>query len=134
MKIDTPVSLLHGFKRPLVVHSTAEALEEGRLVEASDVAEEVGIPHRVLLTQNVWESVVSPQTPTKDVVAEIEDRLFEVLWSYRKESLRRRADGLTFLVLVGRSREIARVKAIPGTDAEGEEVLVMALPDEESFE
>ena len=65
-----------------VIHtySRAQAIEDGVLVDATQVAQEAGIKYPVALTQAVWADVVEPDPEDRAEGQSEQGRLWDVLW------------------------------------------------------
>jgi len=121
-----------------VIHSytRAQALDDGVLVDVSEVAREAGIRFPVAVTRAVWGEYV--EVPPGVECQDEQGRLWDILWllycAIRREG---GGDRIFFEVTVrnhnGKLTRKDRVKleAVCGPGDDGEAVITVLLPDED---
>jgi hypothetical protein len=115
-------------------YTRAQAIEDGVLVDASEMAREAGIRYPVALTQAVWaECVAVPDGVTGQDEA---GRLWDILWMFRCAAARGQGgDELRFGLYVknreGRAAELVELKAHCGPGDEAEPVITIMMPGED---
>lgn len=113
-------------------YSRAEALADGTLKDASDMAKELGFRFPVALTVAAWEKVVAvPQFSLSDTE---EARLWTVLDVLRWAAAECQADELEFTVDVSSQydgSEEVRLKAVCGAGDDKQPVITVMLPHED---
>lgn len=116
------------------VYTRAEAIEDGFLVDVTDVAREAGFSIPVAVTRAVWDDCVRWDHPRWQ---DEDGRLWDVVWTARCASLRQPdEDRVTFVmsrVPNAPDTRIARrvsltVHVGPGDD--GQSVITIMTPDE----
>ena len=117
-------------------YTRAQALEDGFLVDVSEMAREAGTKFAVALTRAVWTNYV--EVPEGVVAQDESGRLWDILWMLRCQIRRSRGDTLHFQLYVrNHTRErltrqdLVMLKAICGPGDEGEPVITIMLPDED---
>lgn len=121
-------------------YTRAQAIDDGELVDVSEVAREAGIRLQVVVTRAVWDRYVSWDDSDTDRQSYQDEsgRLWDIAWmlrmtinSYRDESavLYR----LHVIPRDGRSRKAAliQLKAVIHSGDEGEPVITVMLPTED---
>lgn len=120
----------------IYAYTRAQALADGVLVDASDLAREAGYVFPVALTETLFHSYIVPEL---DLVAEgqsIQGRLWDLLFVLRFAIAKARDnDTILFSVLFLMSRDADPVpidlKAICGPGDDGEPVITAMLVDED---
>jgi len=119
-------------------YTRAQAIEDGVLVDVSEMAKEAGIKFPVALTRAVWADYV--EVPEGVVAQDESGRLWDVLWMLRCQIRRSQGDTLHFQLYVrnhnpsadGLTRQdLVTLKAICGPGDDGEPVVTIMLPDED---
>lgn len=115
-------------------YTRAQALKDGVLKDATELAREAGIRYPVALTQAVWaEYVAVPEGVTGQSVI---GRLWDILWMFRNAA-RRRGDVNEFRFKLyvknheRRAAELIELKAHCGPGDDGEPVITVMLPHED---
>lgn len=85
---------------PVYIYTRAQALEDGVLVDVSDLAEEAGFRYPVAMTRAAWADCVewSGSDSEKQVCQDETARLWDVLWLAAHAARRSGGDHLTFRV------------------------------------
>jgi hypothetical protein len=114
-------------------YTRAQALEDGVLVEVSEMAKEAGIRFPVAVTSAVWGGVVEPDEKSKALGQSVEGRLWDVLWMFSLAARRCSGDMVHFELIVanGRRRIRQRLKAVIGPGDDPAPVITIMLPDED---
>lgn len=116
----------------IYAYTRADAWRDGGLIDMTTTAAELGYRVPVAVTRAVWVGVVEPDdTPGQSV----EGRLWDVLWMlhYAIATGPRSGSTITFQLyaLIGGFSRLVTLKAVMGTDDEGEPVLTIIWPDED---
>ena len=118
------------------VYTRAQALEDGVLVDVSEMAKEAGIKFPVALTATVYGKYV--EVPDGVIGQDEAGRLWDILWMFRCAAASFDGDTLLFKLHVRNhnrerldSRDLVRLKAQCGPGDDGEPVLTIMLPDED---
>ena len=117
-------------------YTRAQALEDGVLVDVSEMAKEAGIKFPVALTRAVWVNYV--EVPEGVVAQDESGRLWDILWMLRCQIRRSQGDTLYFQLYVRNHnrerltrRDLVTLKAICGPGDDAEPVVTIMLPDED---
>ena len=117
------------------VYTRAQALEDGVLVDVSEMAKEAGIKFPVALTRTVYGQYV--EVPEGVTCQDESGRLWDILWMFRCAAAQFRGDTLLFKFYVrNQNRELDRrdlvtLKAICGPGDDAEPVITIMLPEED---
>ena len=120
----------------IFAYTRSQALADGVLVDASDLAREAGFVFPVALTETLYHSYI---VPALDLVAEGQSpqgRLWDLLFVLRFAIAKaRNTDTILFKVLflmsAGADPVPIELKAVCGPGDDGEPVLTIMLPDED---
>ena len=117
-------------------YTRAQALEDGFLVDVSEVSREAGIKFPVALTRAVWVEYV--EVPEGVTCQDERGRLWDILWMLRCQIRRSQGDTLHFqLYLRNHNRErltrrdLVTLRAVCGPGDNGEPVVTIMLQDED---
>lgn len=128
------------FGAPIHVHTRAQLLDEGDLVDVTSTAVEAGFTTPLALTRAVWADCVawSSADTARQTVQDEEGRLWDVLWmcSRAARSAQARSEFLFTLHRVprggtGRRPRLVQLKACIGPGDAGEPVVTVMLPHED---
>lgn len=128
------------FGDTIYVYTRAQAIEDGVLIDVSEVAREAGFRLPVVVTSAVWEQYISwsAEDSEKQAYQDESGRLWDVLWMLRVAASRCREQGVMFYELYvirrnGRSRKPIKtqLKAVIGGGDQGEPVITIMLPTED---
>ena len=130
------MSALDSEPEVIFAYTRQQALADGVLVDASDLAREAGFVFPVALTETLYHGYI---VPALDLVAEgqsIQGRLWDLLFVLRFAIAKARdTDTILFSVLFLMSRDADPVpielKALCGPGDDGEPVLSIMMPDED---
>ncbi len=121
-----------------VIHtySRREALEDGALVDVSELGKEVGFRRPVALTAAVWaECVAVPKAMEKtgqDEASRVRDVLSKLLIAILLSNHSGRVLGFKIRVFSSPPRRVeVPLKAVFGPDDDGEPCVTIMLPDED---
>lgn len=123
-----------GAEPPLIYSYTrAQALEDGVLVDVSELASEAGFRFPVAMTATAYGRYV--EVPKAASWQDLTGRLWDVLWMLR-DAIRRTPDGqaeLLFKLYVdnGKGPKLVTLKSLCGPGDNGEPAITVMLPDED---
>ncbi len=131
---DTAAPAVEELEMPLIyAYTRAQALEDGVLVDVSDLAREAGFVWPVALTAAVW-SIVEDIPRRYCAWQTVEGRTYDVLWmAYCAiRSAEHSSTELRYTLLLdhGRRRYLT-LKLVTGPGDHGEPVVTIMLPDED---
>jgi hypothetical protein len=118
------------------VYTRAQAIEDGVLVDVSEMGRESGIVAPVALTRTVWDGYVVPDAESKALGQDENGRLWDILWMMRC-AIKREAgvsSEMLFEVLFmfrGKRPVKKTLKAACGPGDEGEMVITIMKPEED---
>jgi hypothetical protein len=117
-------------------YTRAQALEDGVLVDVSEMAKEAGSKFPVALTATVYGQYV--EVPDGVTAQDETGRLWDILWMFRCAAAKFSGSTLLFKLYVRNhnrerldSRELVTLKAICGPGDTPEPVITIMLPDED---
>jgi hypothetical protein len=117
-------------------YTRAQAIEDGVLVDVSEMAKEVGIKYPVALTATVYGKYV--EVPEGVIAQDEAGRLWDILWMFRYAAGRSQGDTVHFQLYVrnhNRERlprqDLVTLKAVCGPGDKGEPVITIMLPNED---
>ena len=123
-----PEDIIHSYTRH-------QALEDGVLVDVSEMAREAGIKYPTALTARVWHEVVVPNEEQKSWGQDQNGRLWDVLYMFAFNARKFSGDLLEYEVLVVTNRpehpDTIKLKAICGPGDEAEPVITIMFPEED---
>ena len=116
-------------------YTRKQAIEDGVLVDVSQMAGECGIRYPVAVTAGVWREVIVPSDQAKKEGQSESGRLWDVLWMLRTaiQASRARREVIQYDVLVrdGRQAREVELTAVCGPGDKGEPVVTIMLPGED---
>jgi len=122
----------------IVSYTRKQAIEDGVLVDVSNMAKECGIKYPVAVTSAVWNDYIVPPEALKGLQDE-DGRLWDTLWMFRNNA-KNTKDGesiihftVIFKMLYGKEtkNDVITLKAIIDGGDNGEPVITILLPDED---
>ena len=124
------------FGEVIHAYTRAQALEDGVLVDVSEVAREAGIRFPVAMTRTVWGQYV--EAPPGVQCQDEQGRLWDILWMLYC-AIRKSGGGsqIDFRLLVRNhnhaltGKDVVRLKAVCGPGDDGEPVVTIMLPEED---
>lgn len=118
------------------MYTRAQALEDGVLVDVTEMAREAGIKFPVALTATVYQRNV--EVPDGVTAQDVSGRLWDILWMFRRAASQCHGDILQFQLYVrnhNRERltrqDLVTLKAVCGPGDNGEPVITIMLPNED---
>ena len=118
----------------IYVYTRKQAIEDGVLVDISQMAKEAGFKYPTAITSTAWHKYVVPDGPMQGCGQSIEGRLWDVLvclnFSVKK------GDSSTVLFMVNflmeaQRTETVQLKAICGPGDNAEPVITIMMPNED---
>ncbi|MFP4345919.1 MAG: DUF6573 family protein [Anaerolineales bacterium] len=146
-EVAAPGSAASRDPEPFVVihtYTRAEALEDGVLIDVSEMAREAGFKWPVAVSAAVWH-LIEDIPPRFAKLESVKGRLWDVLWMARCAIKPPKIEGLVLpephhddpyrllysLILHHGNRTYARLKLLTGPGDDGEPVVTILLPDED---
>ena len=114
-------------------YSRAQAIEDGVLIDVSEVAKEAGIKFPVAVTRTVWDGYIVPDPRAEKYGQSESGRLWDVL-NLLRHAARRGGSELIFAVyfiMKERQKRLVTLKAVCGPGDEAEPVITVMLPEED---
>ncbi len=115
-------------------YSRAQAIEDGVLVDVSEIGRQAGIRYPVAVSQALWGEWIVPDARAQSFGQSEQGRLWDVLtllaWAARKASGGELHFPVAFVRGAGR-KHLVQVKALCGPGDAGEPVLTIMLPEED---
>jgi hypothetical protein len=116
-------------------YTREQALADGVLVDASQMAKEAGIKYPVALTVALWHGYIVPSEDLENVGQSTDGRLWDLLFLFtfyaRKVSTPKFQYKCLFLMKPSGSPETKSIKAHIGPGDHGEPVITLMLPEED---
>ena len=128
------------FGKPIYVYSRAQAIEDGVLIDITQMAKEAGFKIAVAATHAVWNEYIdwTNEDSEKQTHQDLTGRLWDVLWMLHLACNRNSDEAhLNYRLHViprdGRSKKPRQIelKAVIGGDDNGEPVITIMLPNED---
>jgi hypothetical protein len=124
----------NAFENADLIHSysRAQAIEDGVLVDVSDIAKEAGFRYPVALTSALWADIQN--IPASRSHEDVQGRLWDALWMGLCAIKASKQGGTTLLyslILPVRGRKNYTVKLICGPGDNAEPVITLMKPDED---
>ena len=120
------------FGEVIFSYTRKQAIEDGVLVDVSELAKEAGFKYPVAVTARVWHEWIEP--PEDAVGQDINGRLWDLLTMLRHEIRKGgKGDRVDFKVIFdqGSEKPLVDFYALCGPGDEGEPVITVMLPDED---
>jgi hypothetical protein len=115
-------------------YTRKQAIEDGILIEAGEIARQAGIKYHVALTSALWDGYIKPDTESEEAGQSIEGRLWDLLCLFRHHARRSSSSLLSFKVIFlmkGKEHRHVLVKAVCGPGDNAEPVITIMMPDED---
>jgi len=123
------------FGEPIFRYSRKQALEDGWLIDVTDVAREAGISYPVAVTRRVWDELIVPDEASRQAGQDERGRLWDVLFLLRAAILRggdvTEIQYLASFAFQGSTRREVPLKAVCGPDDDHEPCITIMRPDED---
>ncbi|MBW8003190.1 MAG: hypothetical protein FVQ80_14415 [Planctomycetes bacterium] len=116
-------------------YTRSQAIEDGSLIDVTQMAKEAGIKYPVAVTKAVWDTYITPDEELISLGQSINGRLWDVLWIFRTLASHKSRDTLFFRVYFLMDRytkpKFVTLKALihPGDNLEP--VITIMLPGED---
>jgi len=116
------------------IYSRQQAIEDGILVDASEIAKEMGYKFPVAVTSAVWQGLIVPP-PELEHSQDVQGRLWDTLWMLRHAiKSGKDSSSVEFSVLYEmgpRDRQKVTLKSICGPGDNAEPVITVMFPEED---
>lgn len=115
-------------------YTRKEALEDGVLIDVSEMAKEVGFVVPVAITDNLQNTWIKPPAKMEDFGQSCEGRLWDVLHMLRMNCRRNNAARIKYEVLFQNTpKRLTTVELIStiGPDDNGDPVITIMLPEDD---
>ena len=116
-------------------YTRKQAIEDGVLVDVSEMARECGFKYPAAVTARVWAEVIATDAKAEAVGQSESGRLWDVLWMLRVAIARSQGhrDTIFYELIVsdGRKQRTVRLKSVCGPGDDGSPVLTIMAPDED---
>ena len=125
------------FGEVIYSYTRKQAIEDGVLIDVSEMAREAGIKYPVAVTSAVYYEYIVPGERLINDGQSIEGRLWDVLWMFRINAQKNPSDIMMFCVLFvmpsGNNSQLVTVKlkAVCGPGDMGEPVITIMKPEED---
>lgn len=106
-------------------YSRKQAIEDGVLVDVSEMAREAGFTFPVAITEKVWHEYIVNEEEGQST----EGRLWDTLWMLRMAIRKGGGSTITYSVLYG--DKIVKLKAVCGPGDDFKPVITIMLPNED---
>lgn len=129
------------FGPAISVYTREQAIEDGVLVDVTEMAQEAGIVFPVAVTRRLWDEYIEPNEFEESWGQSVEGRLWDVLWMFRVNALKRKGSQILYQVIFarqaagGRKRMVQKtvtLKAVVSAEGPaGGPCITIMLPDED---
>ena len=118
------------------LYTRDQAIEDGFLVDVSDMAREAGFKWPLAVTRRVWEEVVTPAPHEAQRAQSEKGRLWDVLWMARLAAKAKKddRDSVLFQVIVlcdQKQKQVSLNLVLSFESPQGGPCLTIRLPDED---
>ncbi len=117
----------------IYTYTRDQAIEDGVLIDVSDMAKEAGFKWPVAVTVNVWVYYIVPDEKSRSYGQSEEGRLWDLLTMLRLSS-QNGGEIITlkvYFLMEGNKRRLVTLKAVAGPGDHGEPVITIMLPGED---
>ena len=125
------------FGEVIYSYTRKQAIEDGVLIDVSEMAREAGIKYPVAVSSTVYYEYIVPDERLTDHGQSVEGRLWDVLWMFRINAQKNPSDimifGVLFVMPTCNNPQLVTVKlkAVCGPGDMGEPVITIMKPDED---
>ena len=125
------------FGEVIYSYTRKQAIEDGVLIDVTEMAREAGIRYPVAVTSTVYYEYIVPDDKLTGHGQSVEGRLWDVLWMFRINAQKNPSDIVIFSVLFvmpsGNDSQLVtvRLKAVCGPGDIGEPVITIMKPEED---
>lgn len=116
------------------IYTRVQAIEDGILIDVSELAKEAGFVVPVAVTNGVWSSIVVPSKKAKEQGECETGRLWDVLYIASLRIKEATGKEVLFHILATNNRgtrKLVQLKAVAGPGDNGELVITIMLPNED---
>ena len=116
------------------IYTRAQAIEDGILIDVSELAKEAGFVVPIAVTNGVWSSIVVPPKKAKEQGECETGRLWDVLYIASLRIKEATGTEVLFHILATKNRgtrKLVQLKANAGPGDNGELVITIMLPNED---
>lgn len=113
-------------------YSRKQAIEDGVLVDVTDMAREAGFRFPVAVTRTVWDTILTPSP--SDTIQSTSGRLWDCLWMLLLAIKRGKGESVIFFSFIVNDEgeeKLVNLKAICHAGDMMEPVITIMLPDED---
>lgn len=119
----------------IYAYTRAQAIEDGQLIDVSEMAREAGVRFPVAVTASVWHTYVVPDERSRKYGQSEQGRLWDILWLLRC-AIRSgdKGDTVTFqvrFIMKEKQLKVVMLKAVCGPGDDLEPVITIMPPDED---
>lgn len=121
------------WNEPIYSYSRADAMEDGVLIDVSEIAKEAGFRFPVAVTYRLWHEVIVPDELSKQQGQDEKGRLWDVLMVLRTYAKRTSGTEVLFpviFVMKGRQKTVT-LKSVCGPGDDLKPVITVMLRDED---
>lgn len=126
------------FGEVIYAYTREQAIEDGVLVDVSEMAKEAGIKFPVAVTIGLWEKYIKPAPKLENLGQSIDGRLWDTLFMFAMSARRTEGSLLLYKVIFtmpggyeGVFQDTAQLKGMIGPGDNGEPVITIMLPNED---
>ena len=115
-------------------YSREQAIEDGVLIDITDLAQECGFKWSVAVTSGLYEKYIKCSDEIKSLGQSETGRIWDILTILRYEVKKQEGQEIQFSVyflMQNHKKELAELKAVAGPGDNGEGVLTIMLPNED---
>lgn len=128
------MTLTELFGEPIHTYTRKQAIDDGVLVDVSDLARQAGIKYPVAMTVEVWAECV--EVPHGVTCQDETGRLWDILWMLSLAARRSEGSEIQFGVYVRNSNRagtppLVKLKAMCGPGDDAEPVITIMFPNQD---
>lgn len=117
-------------------YTRKQALEDGVLIDVTEVAKEAGVKYPTALTAGIWNKYAVPSEELKKEGQSLAGRLWDILWLFSNSARRVSADTIFYKVYFrmkpeSEDLELATLKAVCGPNDDGTPCITIMLENED---
>ena len=115
------------------IYTRQQALEDGVLIDVSDMAREASIRYPVAVTSRLWNEFIVPLEVDEHAGQSTNGRLWDVLYLFAIYARQCRGNWMNYRVgfVVNGKNVVQPIKSVIGPGDHFEPVITLMLPDEE---
>lgn len=122
------------FGKVIYSYTRAQAIEDGVLVDVSEMAKEAGVRFPVAVTRALYDGYVTPDPRSIPLGQSVAGRLWDTLYMFRTAAKRFSGDTLLYrltFIMGEQQPRLVELKAVIGPGDTPEPVITIMLPDED---